>query len=293
MSITFYKKTALTGGGASALDGIDGTGLLDGDVAFVMVGNVLYTYQLDDDSGAAESSPNIIAPDVNAGNKRWILQRAVPVFASAAEITTGTETAKAIASDQLKLSSPTVVTVKCTNLTDGYIPKHTSDAVGLADTTITTTANGEVTNAYQPAFLAYKSGATVDVTGDGTAYTVVCNTEIFDQGNHHNNSTGIFTAPVTGRYCFAAMTYVYGMGAAHNDQTIRVVTSNRTYSNEQSFASSANPFVSRSFQISLPYVDMDAGDTAYFQVMISGGTKIVDIYGEAGVYTFFSGGLVC
>jgi len=71
---TLYKKTSLTGGGATALDGINGTGLLDGDFAFVMVGNLQYTYQLDDDSGAAESSPNIISPDVNAGTKRWILQ---------------------------------------------------------------------------------------------------------------------------------------------------------------------------------------------------------------------------
>jgi len=71
---TAYEKTALTGGGASALDGIDGAGLLDGDFAFVFASNVLYVYVLDDDSAATEFSPNVIAPDTNPGNKRWILQ---------------------------------------------------------------------------------------------------------------------------------------------------------------------------------------------------------------------------
>ncbi|MDD5170311.1 MAG: hypothetical protein PHN75_15950, partial [Syntrophales bacterium] len=68
------KKTALTGGGATALDGIDGTALQEGEFAFVMVSDVLYVYRLNATSGAAESSPNIIAPDANGGNKRWILQ---------------------------------------------------------------------------------------------------------------------------------------------------------------------------------------------------------------------------
>lgn len=74
--VTVYKKTALTGNTASSLDGIDGGGLLDGDMAFVTVSDVLYVYILDDDSGAAESSPDVISPDTNPGNKRWLLQSA-------------------------------------------------------------------------------------------------------------------------------------------------------------------------------------------------------------------------
>jgi len=74
MSIKSTNKTLLTGGTAAALDSIDGATLLDGDRAFVAVSGVLYYYVLDDDSGAAEASPNIIAPDTNPGNKRWILQ---------------------------------------------------------------------------------------------------------------------------------------------------------------------------------------------------------------------------
>jgi hypothetical protein len=39
-----------------------------------MVNGVLYIYLLDADSAAAEASPLIIAPDDNAGDKRWLLQ---------------------------------------------------------------------------------------------------------------------------------------------------------------------------------------------------------------------------
>lgn len=72
--VIYWSKTALTGGAAGALDSIDGTALQDGEIAHVWISNVLYIYLLDVDSGAAESSPAIIAPDTNAGDKRWILQ---------------------------------------------------------------------------------------------------------------------------------------------------------------------------------------------------------------------------
>lgn len=74
MSQTVYAdKTLLTGGTSAALDSVDGALLLNGDMALVPISNILYCYVLDDDSGAAESSPGIIAPDTNAGTKRWIL----------------------------------------------------------------------------------------------------------------------------------------------------------------------------------------------------------------------------
>lgn len=77
----YYSPTALTGGAANALDYIDGAddgeghALADGDVAHVMVAGVLYQYRLNATSGATESSPSIIKPDTNGGDKRWILQR--------------------------------------------------------------------------------------------------------------------------------------------------------------------------------------------------------------------------
>lgn len=70
-----YPYVALTGGGDGALDSLDGSLLKNGDFAVVVLptSNTTYIYTLDEDSGAAESSPDVIAPDANAGDKRWVL----------------------------------------------------------------------------------------------------------------------------------------------------------------------------------------------------------------------------
>jgi len=73
MAINFYGATSLTGGGAEALDAIDGAILADGDGAVVITGSIAYSYHLNATSGESESSPQIISPDDNAGDKRWIL----------------------------------------------------------------------------------------------------------------------------------------------------------------------------------------------------------------------------
>jgi hypothetical protein len=69
-----YGAITLIGGAAGALDSIDGTDLIDKDMAITFVSGVTYFYSLDADSAAAESSPNVIKPDANAGDKRWVLQ---------------------------------------------------------------------------------------------------------------------------------------------------------------------------------------------------------------------------
>jgi hypothetical protein len=68
-----YIKTALTGGGDTALDGIDGNLLNNGDIGIVTVSGVVYFYVLDHDNSSAESSPWVIQPDKNYGTKRWIM----------------------------------------------------------------------------------------------------------------------------------------------------------------------------------------------------------------------------
>ena len=73
MALVAYKKTGLTGGTASDLDSIDGADLSGGEIAFVFLDGDVYFYELDESSGASENSPDVIAPDANPGNKRWIL----------------------------------------------------------------------------------------------------------------------------------------------------------------------------------------------------------------------------
>lgn len=69
-----YRRYALTGGTSGSLDDLDGSNLAGGDMA-ITVGSDdrIYFHKLDASSGETESSPDIIAPDTNAGTKRWIL----------------------------------------------------------------------------------------------------------------------------------------------------------------------------------------------------------------------------
>lgn len=73
MANKVYGASSLTGGLTGALDAINGSIINEGDLAAVLVNDdQAYFYILDADSGVAESSPRIISPDTNAGNKRWI-----------------------------------------------------------------------------------------------------------------------------------------------------------------------------------------------------------------------------
>ena len=74
-----YPYIALTGGVDGALDSLDGSLLKDGDFAVVVVPATkkTYIYTLDADSGLTESSPDVISPDANAGNKRWVLTNTI------------------------------------------------------------------------------------------------------------------------------------------------------------------------------------------------------------------------
>lgn len=73
----WWNCTSLTGGAEGALDAINGQNLFDGYRAIVITESYTYFYYLDADSGASESTPDVISPDTNAGDKRWLI---VPVY---------------------------------------------------------------------------------------------------------------------------------------------------------------------------------------------------------------------
>ena len=86
----FYGATGLIGGGTGDLDNIDGTNLNTGDGAVVVTSTAAYHYYLNASSGAGESSPDIVSPDANAGNKRWILVKVISPTVTGIHSGTGT-----------------------------------------------------------------------------------------------------------------------------------------------------------------------------------------------------------
>lgn len=166
-------------------------------------------------------------------------------------------------------------------------------ALGTTDTFIVTAA-GEITKPLTPAFLAVLASTISNVTGDGTLYTVVWDTEVFDQ-NSDFDGTSTFTAPVTGRYRFDFGLMFSDLAAGHTGGYTALVTSNRTYYvSELNFGAMRD--VNDDYSASYSFlVDMDATDTAVVQVSITGATKVVDLLsnGATDPYNWFSGNLEC
>jgi len=165
-----------------------------------------------------------------------------------------------------------------------------SAALGTTDVFVATTA-GEVTMPLQPAFLAIRSTQVADVTGNGATYTVICNSVIFDQNSDYANGTGIFTAPVTGRYALQGRAYLSDCATAALIQ-VQIVTSNATYRTFQNRAGSAQDIA---HEISV-FADMDASDTATLTVRVTGEAgNTLDLEGTSGSdeLTTFSGSLIC
>ena len=139
------------------------------------------------------------------------------------------------------------------------------------------------------AFLAYNSANDASATGDGTPFTALFDTEIFDQGVDFASPD--FTAPIDGGYLLESTVCLYNLDADTHEKTrIDIVTSNRVY---QSFISGLIHDAAGFLTLKIScLVDMDANDTASIRVIVYGGAKSVGVLGGV-IYAFFSGALIC
>ena len=168
-----------------------------------------------------------------------------------------------------------------------------SASTALGTTNVMSVATtGEINYPLQSAFFAFNSATDTNVTGDSTLYTIVCDTEVFDQNADYDNATGTFTAPLTGRYHLNGSCLLTG-GTSMTGISLYIATSNRNIRNSfnpgaAAVVTACNPNISH-------LVDMDAADTAQLKILsVDSGGKVDDVYGEASdVYTAFSGYLEC
>jgi hypothetical protein len=151
-------------------------------------------------------------------------------------------------------------------------------------------ASGHVTMPSQSAFHAGLNGSSYNNLTAGADLTVVFDLERFDQNGDYNTSTGVFTAPVTGRYFLCCSLYGRSLDTAATYYQIKLETSNRTYVTiiEPKFSSDVAYLTLRAPTI---IADMDASDTAKIVVRQTNGSDQFDITNNPG-YTNFSGYLV-
>ena len=179
--------------------------------------------------------------------------------------------------------------------TDDSFRISNGNALGTTDYFVMSAA-GERTMPLQPAFLAKLDSALSDVTGDGTNYgPIIWDGEIFDQNADYDNSNGTFSAPVAGVYALTVCMAIEDLTDSHTRGTYVVPTSNGLfYINDLNIGAarnSANDYRGSNGIIA----DMDAADTTTVSLLVNGGTKVVDIVGDASTprYSFFAGYLVC
>jgi len=157
-----------------------------------------------------------------------------------------------------------------------------------ANAFLTIQTTGPVQGPAQPGFLAFKSANTTGVTAPSI---IVFNSEDYDVGNVHTAATGIFTAPVAGKYHLGCNVDLINTSGSASAVGAVLVTPSRRYlvGYNTTIANGVEQSSGRSIVVNLA-----AGDTAYIEVISSAGT--CTIVGASGVgsncATWFSGRLL-
>ena len=148
---------------------------------------------------------------------------------------------------------------------------------------------GTITKPNQPLVVAYNSAVDSNVTGDGSTFTIIFDTEVTDQ-NADFDGTSTFTAPVTGHYVIFGSVEFSQIETDADVVSIAAVASNRRgflhYHNYGSNTAAESKAVIGGGKI----FDMDAADTLTIEcrvsAMVSG--KVVDVVGGAQLRTHIS-----
>lgn len=146
-----------------------------------------------------------------------------------------------------------------------------------------------------PAFLAYASANLSNVTGDGSAYTVLFGSTVFDNTSSYNTGTGIFTAPTTGNYLFTTTLNFNGIVSGQTGGQVSFILSTAA----QYFVGYSNPLAQANsgqlvYNIS-QVIPLTAAQTIKVVFQVGAAAKGITLLGQAiasGGLTTFGGYLL-
>ena len=289
----FIDKSRFLNSGGSSTASTCSAGILNIDYSFFQnpittsaTGAGTWTY-----TRINTSAQNVTAANLNGGS----------IILKHCELSSGTASAASIASSACFMeiciinSTNAAALAGAGSLTSTYLVfTNTSNAVTVTTQVGYVSREGIALSTKKPAFLAYQASTATDATGDATVYTLgstVDLTEVYDQNSDFVPTTGIFTAPYTGKYYLSAGAMVTG-GTAITIYALIIASSNRNYRSRVTNGAGA-----ATTSITIPIsvlADMDVGDTCTVTVSTTdSGGKIDDVFGDADSWTFFSGNLVC
>lgn len=131
-----------------------------------------------------------------------------------------------------------------------------------------------------------------NVTGDGTAYTVLFDTSNFDYTTAYNAGTGIFTIPAQGNglYRVDVAVAVNGLTASYTNYELDIVQKNQGGGVVTTHAVVINPGAARNSANACSLAQScllkcAGGDQIYVVVTVAGSTKNVNVVGAATEYT--------
>ncbi len=207
---------------------------------------------------------------------------------SASAVSIGTGTTVTMTNSQVSSSNTNAITGAGTLNYSAIVFAGSSSGCNVTTQTPFSTGPALI-NTKQPAFSAYSSTNVTNQTGDGTSYTIVFGTELYDQANNFDGIS-TFTAPQTGRYHFSFNILSTGNTAANSLEGTLTIAGTSANVYKVDYGSSFTGNFSIPFSLDVP---MTAGDTAVVKLIASNSTKTVGVYGAGGdPRTMFSGRLV-
>lgn len=162
--------------------------------------------------------------------------------------------------------------------------------INANNTQLTPLSDFNVLYPLQDAFVAYNQTDDLNITGDGTVFTCDFDTTVVNRQSGFSNPT--FTAPSTGLYYITATLFVQGLTTSHTGCSMNITTTANIY------ACMAVSYLIRDANTNWGsctasiVAPMTSGDTATVALTVSGGTKVVDINGQANLQTNMSGILI-